>query len=113
VSLDRRAIANVGLYLNAPADATGEALRKYEVGIISTFSILPGPPAAHAAHAPSGPPNVLSFDVTALLAQLQRENRWRGDFNLTTMEVTGSLAGAVLRFGKVELVQTSTSGSLQ
>ncbi|HEY7299739.1 MAG TPA: tyrosinase family protein [Xanthobacteraceae bacterium] len=113
VTLDRRAVANIALYLNAPADAKGEALRKYEVGVLSTFSILPGPTDLHAAHAPSGPPNVLSFDVTRLLTELQREGRWPDQLRLTTMEITGSLAGAELRLGKVELVETSTSGPLQ
>jgi tyrosinase len=108
VTLDRRAVANVALYLNAPPDATGETLRKYEVGMLSTFGILPGPSAAHAGHgsAAGDPPDVQSFDVTELVAELQREGRWTGEPRLTTAEITGSLGRAVLRIGKVELVET-------
>jgi tyrosinase len=106
VTLDRRAAAEIGLYVNAPADATGETLRKYEVGILSTFGILPGAGPTHAGHAADGPPNVQSFDVTDVVVQLQREGRWSGEPRLTTVEITGSLGNSVLRLGKVELIET-------
>jgi len=113
VSIDKRAVANIALYLNAPPDAQGEALRQYEIGILSTFSILPGSDMAHARHGPAGPPDVLSFDITRLVTELQREQRWTSEPRLTTAEITGSLGSAVLRLGKVELVETSISGPLQ
>lgn len=107
VALDRRAVASVALYLNAPADAIGEALRKYEVGVISTFGMMPGPGAPHADHTSSRVANVLSFDVTEVIAELQREGRWTGEPRLTTAEIDGSLGDAVLTLGRVELVVTT------
>jgi tyrosinase len=106
VTLSRGAVANVGLYLNAPAGAVGEQLEKFLVGTVSTFSVLPeGVSMDHANHEAEATPPKYSFDVTRLVADLQKQGLWTDDLKLTSKEVAGSLGGATLKLGNVELVE--------
>lgn len=114
ISLDKRVVANVGLYLNPPADAKGEELRKYLIGTVPTFSILPtAKKGDHAGHGEEGAPAVLTFDVTRAVVELQKQGLWKGEPQLVTKEVVGSLGGATLELGKVELVEIGITGGQQ
>jgi hypothetical protein len=114
VTLSRGAVANVGLYLNAPAGAVGEQLEKFLVGTVSTFSVLPeGVTMDHANHEAETTPPKYTFDVTRLVADLQKQGLWTGDLKLTSKEVAGSLGGATLKLGNVELVEITEGPARQ
>ncbi|MER8499377.1 tyrosinase family protein [Mesorhizobium sp. M1142] len=108
ISIDRQVEANVDLYLNVPNEGDSNKIDEFLIGTISTFSLLPiASGGGHDGHGMDGPPNILSFDVTSLVAKLQKEGLWDGRLNLTTKESIGSLDGASLTLGKVELVEIS------
>jgi tyrosinase len=113
VTLTRRSVANVGLYLNPPTNATSEQLRKYLVGSLPTFSLPPeGVKMDHADHV-AGPPPTYSFDVTRIVTDLRDQGLWTDELKLVTKEITGSLGDAAIKLGKVELIETSATGTRQ
>lgn len=108
VTLSQGAVANVGLYLNAPAGASGEQLEKFFVGTVSTFSLLPeGIAMDHGTHEAKERPPKFVFNVTRLVDDLEKQGLWSGEPKLTTKEIVGSLGGATLKLGNVKLVETT------
>ena len=108
ITLNKRSAANVGLYLNAPAGATDEQLKEHLVGTVSTFFLLPkGVQMDHGGKDHGGKPPTYVFDVTELVGRLRQKGLWTGKFELTSKETTGSLGGAAINLGDVQVVETT------